>query len=79
MPKKVTLEKYAKHLAKKWPEYEAQRFNGKNGADSANEKGYWRGMADSVLAILNDLKKHNLIAHRGICGDPWPEDEPNEK
>jgi hypothetical protein len=79
MPKKVTIEDYAKHLAKKYPIYKQYEYQGKNGANSDNEKGFWRGMADSVLAILNDLKKHGLIEHIGLYGDPWPEDDANEK
>jgi len=39
-----------------------------------NEKGYWRGMADACLAILNDLKGLGLIAHIGLYGDMWPEE-----
>jgi len=73
------VEKYAKHLAKKYPEYHKQQFEGKNGADSDNEKGYWRGMADSVLAILTDWKHHGLIAHTGLYGDDWPKEEGNTK
>jgi hypothetical protein len=71
------LETYAKHLAKQYPIYHKQQFEGKNGANSDNEKGYWRGMADSVLAILTDLKKLGLIAHTGLYGDTWPEEETN--
>lgn len=78
MSKPVTLEQYAKHLAKKYPIYKHNEYQGKNGANSDNEKGYWRGMADSVLAILNDLKKHGLIEHIGLYSDPWPEDDANE-
>jgi hypothetical protein len=75
--KRLTI-KYAKHLAKKYPEYHKQQFEGKNGADSDNEKGYWRGMADSVLAILTDWKHHGLIAHTGLYGDDWPKEEGKE-
>jgi hypothetical protein len=70
----ATLEKYAKHLAKKFVEYSTYQYEGKNGANSDNEKGYWRGMADSCLAILNDLKRHGLIEHTGLYGDTWPEE-----
>ena len=73
------LEQYAKQLAKKYPEYHKQQFSGKNGADSENEKGYWRGMADSVLAVLTDLKRKGLIAHTGLYGDNWPDEVPDEK
>lgn len=66
------LTKYAKYLAKQYPVYVQQQYTGKNGANSDNEKGYWRGMADSVLAILNDLKGAGLIAHTGVLNDPWP-------
>ena len=66
------LEKYARHLAKQYPTYVNQQYHGKNGADSDNEKGYWRGMADSVLAMLNDLKHAGLIAHTGLYNDEWP-------
>lgn len=70
----ITLEQYAKHLAKQYPLYRGYEFNGKNGANSDNEKGYWRGMADSVLAVLNDLKQKGLIAHIGLFGDEWPKE-----
>ena len=69
------LERYAKHLATMYPQYRRQQYNGKNGADSENEKGYWRGMADSVLAFLTDLKNHGLIAHSGLYEDKWPEEQ----
>ncbi len=68
------LEKYARHLSKRYVEYHKYQFEGKNGANSENEKGYWRGMADSVLAILNDWKKAGLIDHLGLYGDLWPEE-----
>ena len=68
-----TLEGYAKHLAKQYGNYVNWSLHGKNGADSENEKGYWRGMADSVLAMLNDLKYAGLIAHTGLYSDTWPE------
>jgi len=71
---KKELEKYAKHLAKQYPIYTAWQYNGKNGADSDNEKGFWRGMANSVLAILNDLKSAGLIEHTGLYGDEWPKE-----
>lgn len=69
------LEKYAKQLAKQYPIYKKYEYEGKNGANSDNEKGYWRGMADSVLGTLNDLKRLGLIAHIGLHGDKWPEEE----
>ncbi len=68
------LEKYAKHLAKQFAVYSDYQYNGKNGANSDNEKGYWRGMADATLAMLNDLKKQGLIAHVGLYNDKWPEE-----
>ena len=71
----LKLEKYAKHLAKQFAVYSDYQYNGKNGANSDNEKGYWRGMADACLAILNDLKGSGLIAHLGLYGDMWPEEE----
>jgi len=73
-----SLEKYAKQLAKQYLVYRKQQYEGKNGANSDNEKGYWRGMADSVMAILNDLKGKGLIAHLGLLNDPWPEEATNE-
>lgn len=63
------LQKYATHLAKQYGNYVNWSLHGKNGADSENEKGYWRGMADSVLAFLNDLKKAGIIKHTGLHGD----------
>jgi len=65
---------YAKHLAKMYPIYHKQQFEGKNGANSDNEKGFWRGMANSCLAVLTDLKSKGLIKHIGLYGDPWPDD-----
>lgn len=38
MSKPVTLEQYAKHLAKQYPIYKQYEYQGKNGADSANKK-----------------------------------------
>jgi len=73
------LTKYAKHLAIKYEEYKKYQYSGKNGADSDNEKGFWRGMAEAVLGILTDLKRGGLIEHSGILGDKWPKsDEPVE-
>ncbi len=69
------LEKYAKHLAKMYGQYRQQQYSGKNGANSDNEKGYWRGMADAVEAFLVDLKRAHLIAHLGINNDLWPVEE----
>jgi hypothetical protein len=71
------LEKYAKHLAKQYALYTDYQYNGKNGANSDNEKGFWRGMANSVLAILQDLKKANLINYTGLYGDNWPKEDNN--
>ena len=68
------LEAYAKHLAKMFVQYSTWQYSGKNGANSDNEKGYWRGMADSVLAVLNDLRSKGLIKHLGVYDDPWPAD-----
>lgn len=71
----VKLEKYAKHLATKYAEYKGYEYSGKNGANSDNEKGFWRGMANGVLAILNDWKQLGLIEHVGLYGDPWPDEK----
>lgn len=68
-----TLERYARHLAKQFEVYSRYQYTGKNGANSDNEKGYWRGMADGVLAVLNDLKHQGLIAHTGLFHDEWPQ------
>lgn len=57
------LEKYASHLRKMHDMYRRYQYEGKNGANSENEKGYWRGMADSVAALLGDLHKMGLIEH----------------
>ena len=76
----TSLEDYAKQLAKMYPKYVDWQYHGKNGADSDNEKGFWRGMAESVLATLNDLKRAGLIEHTGLYGDDWPEEATvNEK
>lgn len=66
------LEKYAKYLAKQFVQYSQWQYTGKNGANSDNEKGYWRGMADCVAALLQDLKHNGLIAHSGVFNDNWP-------
>ncbi len=71
----AALERYAKYLAKQYEVYRGYQYTGKNGANSDNEKGYWRGMADSVLALLNDLKHKGLIAHTGLHSDDWPTTE----
>lgn len=68
------LEAYAKHLTLTYRKYSVWQYSGKNGANSDNEKGYWRGMADGVLAFLTDLKHKDLIEHLGLYGDPWPTD-----
>lgn len=60
------LEKYAQNLRKRYGEYVNWSFHGKNGADSDNEKGFWRGMATSVLGFLNDLHKLGLIEKVGL-------------
>lgn len=65
---------YAKHLAKMFAQYSTLQYSGKNGANSDNEKGYWRGMADGVLAVLNDLRHKGLIKHLGLYNDLWPAD-----
>ena len=70
---KETLENYAKFLAKQFEVYSRYQYTGKNGANSDNEKGYWRGMADGVLAFLNDLKAKGLIEHTGLFNDTWPQ------
>ena len=72
--KQEPLVNYAKHLAKMFGQYSIWQYSGKNGADSENEKGYWRGMADSVEAFLQDLKNVGLIEHTGLHGDIWPAD-----
>lgn len=69
------LEQYAKKLAKLYPVYSDRQYKGKNGADSDHEKGFWRGMANAVLATLNDLKREGLIEHTGLLYDEWPEEE----
>jgi hypothetical protein len=69
------IERYAKHLAKKYPEYMNYSYHGKNGADSDNEKGFWRGMAMCVASILNDLKQDGIIAHSGLHNDTWPTED----
>jgi hypothetical protein len=71
--REVVLKTYAKKMANKYTEYTKYQYEGKNGANSDNEKGYWRGMADNVLAVLTDLKRLNLIAHTGLFSDKWPE------
>ncbi len=68
-----TLENYAKFLAKQFEVYSRYQYTGKNGANSDNEKGYWRGMADGVLAFLNDLRSKGLIEHTGLFNDTWPQ------
>ena len=70
----IKLTKYAKHLTKQFDTYRTYQYSGKNGADSENEKGYWRGMADSVEAFLQDLKNVGLIEHTGLHGDIWPDE-----
>lgn len=60
------LEKYAEMLRKKYADYMEWSINGKNGANSDNEKGFWRGMATSVLGFLNDLHKLGLIEKVGL-------------
>ncbi len=70
----IKLKAYAKRLAKNYTKYVDYQYNGKNGANSDNEKGYWRGMADSVVGILTIWKKDGLIEHLGILNDPWPEE-----
>ena len=56
------LTKYAKQLAIRYEEYKKYQYSGKNGADSDNEKGFWRGMAEGKAPVTPGAALHRVAA-----------------